>query len=186
MPLAGLFDLVGTITNQCMAIYEMGPWATAVEHAVIDAVGERLGFPAGRFAGLVTSGGSVANLTGLLTARNVTLGDAWSTGLAGRSPAPVLVAQADAHYSVTRSAGILGLGTNQIVLAGLDDKRRMDPQQLDDRLRELRSRGVPIIAVSAFGSSYYEMAVAAGCNDLINKPIDFDMLEPVLHQYLSA
>ncbi len=74
-----------------MAIYEMGPWATAVEHAVIAAVGETLGFPPGQFAGLVTSGGSLANLTGLLTARNVALGDAWHRGLAGRSPAPVLV-----------------------------------------------------------------------------------------------
>jgi L-2,4-diaminobutyrate decarboxylase len=149
IPLAGLFDLVGTITNQCMAIYEMGPWATAVEHAVVGAVGERLGFPAGQFAGLVTSGGSVANLTGLLTARNVTLGDAWSVGLAGRSPAPVLVAQADAHYSVTRSAGILGLGTNQIVLAALDKRRRMEPNRLDDTLKGRRAKGVPVIAVSA-------------------------------------
>lgn len=149
IPLAGLFDLVGAITNQCMAIYEMGPWATAVEHAVIAAVGERLGFPPDQFTGLVTSGGSLANLTGLLTARNVTLGDAWSSGLAGRSPAPVLVAQADAHYSVTRSAGILGLGTNQIVLAQLDNRRRMDPNRLDDTLRDLRARGIPVIAVSA-------------------------------------
>ncbi len=149
IPLAGLFDLVGTITNQCMAIYEMGPWATAVEHAVIDAVGERLGFPAGEFAGLVTSGGSVANLTGLLTARNVTLGDAWSVGLSGRSPAPVLVAQADAHYSVMRSAGILGLGTNQIVPAALDKRRRMDPTRLDETLSGLRKKNIPIIAVSA-------------------------------------
>lgn len=149
VPLAALFDLIGAITNQCMAIYEMGPWATAVEHAVIDAVGERLGFPPGSFAGLVTSGGSLANLTGLLTARNVTLGNAWSAGLAGRSPAPVLVAQADAHYSVTRSAGILGLGTNQIVPAMLDNRRRMDPNRLDDSLAELRQRGIPIIAVSA-------------------------------------
>jgi L-2,4-diaminobutyrate decarboxylase len=149
IPLAGLFDLVGTITNQCMAIYEMGPWATAVEHAVIAAVGELLGFPPGTFSGLVTSGGSVANLTGLLTARNVTLGDAWSVGLAGRSPAPVLIAHADAHYSVTRSAGILGLGTNQIVLADLDSRRRMDPNRLDESLRGLRSKAVPVIAVSA-------------------------------------
>jgi L-2,4-diaminobutyrate decarboxylase len=149
VPLAGLFDLIGTITNQCMAIYEMGPWATAVEHAVIEAVGEKLGFPAGMFAGLITSGGSVANLTGLLTARNITLKDAWSIGMAGRSPPPVLVAQADAHYSVTRSAGILGLGTNQIVLAPLDDRRRMDPNQLDDTLIGLRKKGVSIIAVSA-------------------------------------
>jgi L-2,4-diaminobutyrate decarboxylase len=149
VPLAALFDIVGSVTNQCMAIYEMGPWATAVEHAVIGAVGERLGFPSGRFAGLVTSGGSVANLTGLLTARNVTLGDAWSAGLAGRKPAPVLVAHADAHYSVTRSAGILGLGTDQIILAALDSRRRMDPNQLDHTLSDLRARGVPVIAVSA-------------------------------------
>ena len=31
VPLAGLFDAVGSVTNQVMAIYDMGPWATAVE-----------------------------------------------------------------------------------------------------------------------------------------------------------
>src|SRR5690349_18814355 len=149
VPLAALFDLIGSVTNQVMAIYEMGPWATAVEHAVIDVVGERLGFQPGKFSGLITSGGTLANLTGLLTARNVALGDSWTAGFAGRSPAPVLVAHGDAHYSVTRSAGILGLGTNQIVSAALDDRRRMDPNWLDDCLSSLRSRGVPIVAVAA-------------------------------------
>jgi L-2,4-diaminobutyrate decarboxylase len=61
----------------------------------------------------------------------------------------VLIAHADAHYSVTRSAGILGVGTEQIILAGLDADRRMDANQLDDTLADLRARGVPIIAVSA-------------------------------------
>src|SRR6476646_859151 len=75
VPLAALFDFLGSVTNQVMAIYEMGPWATAVEHAVVDAVGERLGFQPGKFSGLSTSGGTLANLTGLLTARNVALGD---------------------------------------------------------------------------------------------------------------
>src|SRR5262245_46513323 len=149
VPLAALFDFVGSITNQVMAIYEMGPWATSVEHAVIDAVGERLGFEQNKFSGLITSGGTLANLTGLLTARNIAIADSWTAGLAGRRPAPVLVAHADAHYSVTRSAGILGLGTDQIVLAALDDRRRMDPNRLDDTLRDLRSREVPIVAVSA-------------------------------------
>jgi len=149
VPLAALFDLVGAATNQVMAIYEMGPWATAVEHAVIDAVGERLGFTPGQFAGLITSGGTLANLTGLLTARNVALGDAWAAGMSGRRPAPVLVAHADSHYSVARAAGILGLGTEHIIPAALDDRRRMEPNQLDKTLGDLRSRGVPIIAVSA-------------------------------------
>ena len=63
----------------------------------------------GTFAGLITSGGSLANLTGLLTARNVALGDVWATGLSGRQPAPVLVVHSDIHYSVMRAAGILGL-----------------------------------------------------------------------------
>lgn len=42
----------------------------------------------------------------------------------------------------------------------------------------------PIIAVTAYGNSYYRRAIEAGCDDLINKPLDFDKLEPVLEQYL--
>jgi len=42
----------------------------------------------------------------------------------------------------------------------------------------------PIVAITAFGESYYKRAVEAGCNDLIKKPLDFDKLEPVLKEYL--
>jgi CheY-like chemotaxis protein len=45
---------------------------------------------------------------------------------------------------------------------------------------------VPIIAVTAYGKSYYRQAIEAGCDDLINKPLDFDNLEPILEQYLAA
>jgi len=149
MPLAGLFDAVTAITNQVMAIYEMGPWATAIERAVVHKLGEAMGFPAGKFTGLVTSGGSLANLTALLTARNVVLGESWSRGLASHSPAPVLVTHAEAHYCVTRSAGILGFGTDNIVRVGLDKRRRMDVDELDTIVSELRQKNVPIVAVSA-------------------------------------
>lgn len=44
---------------------------------------------------------------------------------------------------------------------------------------------LPIIAVTAHGQSYYRMALEAGCDDLINKPLDFAALEPVLNQYLG-
>lgn len=44
---------------------------------------------------------------------------------------------------------------------------------------------IPIIAVTAYGKSYYRQAIEAGCDDLINKPLDFDNLEPILEQYLS-
>jgi len=149
IPVAGLFDAVGSVTNQVMAIYEMGPWATAVERALIDKLGAEIGWQPGEFSGLVTHGGSIANLTALLTARNVSLGDAWEAGLSGQDRAPVLIAHADAHYCIARSAGILGLGTNNVIKAALDDRRRIDPNRLDETISELRKQNRPIIAVSA-------------------------------------
>ncbi len=44
---------------------------------------------------------------------------------------------------------------------------------------------VPIIAVTAYGNSFYRRAIEAGCDDLINKPLDFNNLEPLLQQYLT-
>jgi L-2,4-diaminobutyrate decarboxylase len=149
VPIAGLFDAVGSLTNQSMAIYEMGPWATAVELAMVGELGEAIGWAPGTFAGSVTHGGSLANLTGLLTARNVVLGEAWDRGLACDGPRPVLLAHADAHYSVARAAGILGLGSRQTVRVGLDGRGRMDPRQLDAELVRLRAQNRPIVAVVA-------------------------------------
>lgn len=48
-----------------------------------------------------------------------------------------------------------------------------------------QSKRVPIIAVTAFGKNYYKKAIEAGCNDLIDKPVDFDSLEPILRSYLA-
>ncbi|OHB73031.1 MAG: hypothetical protein A2V70_02550 [Planctomycetes bacterium RBG_13_63_9] len=149
VPIAGLFDAVGSVTNQVMAVYEMGPWASAVEQAMVNRLGTLIGWPEGDFAGTVTHGGSLANLTALLTARNVTLADAWEKGLADGRPAPVLVAHGEAHYSVTRAAGILGMGTRQIVRADLDERGRIDPNRLDATLSQLRAQNRPIVAVVA-------------------------------------
>ena len=149
VPIAGLFDAVGSVTNQVMAIYEMGPWATAVEQAMIQELGAVIGWAPDTFAGTITHGGSLANLTALLTARNVALGDVWEHGLASDGARPVLLAHADAHYSVARAAGILGLGSRQIVPVGLDARGRMDSQRLDEELVRLRAQNQPIVGVVA-------------------------------------
>jgi L-2,4-diaminobutyrate decarboxylase len=153
VPLAGLFDAVGSVTNQAMAIYDMGPWATAAEWAMVERLGQHIGWRPGEFSGLATHGGSLANLTALLTARNVMLGDCWQRGLARPSQPPAMVVHADAHYSVARSAGILGLGTNQVLRVGLDERRRMDPNKLDEVLRGLRTKEQPVAAVVACACS---------------------------------
>lgn len=149
VPVAGLFDALASITNQVTAIYEMSPWATACETALVEALGEQFGLTPGRFAGVITSGGSLANTTALLTARNVVLPETWEQGGAAYSNSPVLVAHAEAHYCIARTAGILGLGTNQVHKAALDDNRRIDPQQLDAQLGRLGDEGRPVMAVVA-------------------------------------
>ena len=53
-------------------------------------------------------------------------------------------------------------------------------------IREINGKEqVPIIAITAFGKIYYKQAIEAGCNDLIDKPVDLDVLEPVLRHYLG-
>ncbi len=47
-------------------------------------------------------------------------------------------------------------------------------------------RNVPIIAVTAFGSDYKRQATEAGCNELLNKPLDYRILKPMLRQYLDC
>jgi len=44
VPVAGLFDALGSLTNQVMAIYDMGPWATAAEWAMVERLGEQIGW----------------------------------------------------------------------------------------------------------------------------------------------
>jgi CheY-like chemotaxis protein len=54
-------------------------------------------------------------------------------------------------------------------------------------IREIEEEGeyIPIIAVTAFGRLYYKKAIEAGCNELIDKPVDFESLEPVISHYLE-
>lgn len=146
MPVAGLFDAVGSITNQPMAIYEMGPWATVVEHALLRKLSELVGWNPDTSSGLLTHGGSLANLTALLTARNVAFPNCWEDGCPSHA---VIVAHADAHYCVSRSAGILGMGTRQIRSVALDEHRRMDPVALQEVLQDCQASGEKVVAVVA-------------------------------------
>ena len=168
LPLAGLFDAVGSVTNQVMAVYEMGPWSTSVELAMVDKLASYLGWKEGDYAGFVTHGASLANLNALLVARNVALKNCWSAGLGDSSQQrPVVVVQGDIHYSIARAAGILGLGTQQVLKVGLDHRRRMNTEELDRVLSTCREQGRTVIAVVACACS-----TAIGAFDPLNEVAD--------------
>ena len=53
-------------------------------------------------------------------------------------------------------------------------------------IRQLKETSeIPIIAFTASGQFIYQQAIDAGCNALIDKPIDIDKLELIIKQYLE-
>jgi len=45
---------------------------------------------------------------------------------------------------------------------------------------------VPILAVTAYGEYYKDRARDAGCNEVIQKPVEINSLRPKVQQYMSA
>ncbi|HEY2324958.1 MAG TPA: pyridoxal-dependent decarboxylase, partial [Thermoanaerobaculia bacterium] len=93
-------DFVISALNNSTAVWEMSPIGTVIEREVIRWLADLAGYPA-ESEGTAVSGGSAANLTALLAAR------AWWLEHGGERP--VIVASADAHYSVARAAAIMGV-----------------------------------------------------------------------------
>lgn len=44
---------------------------------------------------------------------------------------------------------------------------------------------VPIIALTGFGNSYFHKALQAGCTEMVEKPLDYTKLKPLLNKYLT-
>jgi two-component system cell cycle response regulator DivK len=66
-------------------------------------------------------------------------------------------------------------------LNGLATTRQLR-QHTDARLRQL-----PVIALSAYDPAQHRaVAIAAGCNDYVTKPIDYDRLEKLIETFLPA
>lgn len=148
IPVSSLFEQVSSITNQGMTVYEMGPWASSVERTMIDILGTELGLSKG-FGGILTSGGSLANLTALLTARNKLLSSCWERGVASLSNTAIIFSSSESHYSIDRAAGILGLGSANNIKVDTDDLNRMDPASLEKCIITALSSDQLIIAVVA-------------------------------------
>ncbi len=144
LPIAALTDLMATFSNNAMAIYEMGPASTSIERNVIEWL---LGFFGwGESAnGLLTSGGSLGNLTGLLAARQaVAEYDVWENGVAGDL---AVMVSSQSHYSVDRSVRIMGLGDKGVIKLPVDDQHRIIVDQLPKTLQRAKDEGKIVMAL---------------------------------------
>jgi L-2,4-diaminobutyrate decarboxylase len=156
-PAASLGALIDGLTNNPMAIYEMGPGAAAIEWFVINWMLEKIGWtPApiesGQRAdrtfggGVLTHGGSLANLTALIAARSALRPDAWCQGDQGDL---AVMAPESNHYSIDRAVGILGIGTRNIYRVPCDARGAMRPETLPQTLARIRADGRTPLALVA-------------------------------------
>jgi L-2,4-diaminobutyrate decarboxylase len=153
LPLAALCDFVSSLLNNGMAVYEMGPASTAMEHHVLRWMAGQLGLP-DTAGGVLTSGGSVGNLTALLAARQAKAGfDAWNAGSTAGPPLTVLVAET-AHYCLARATKVMGWGSSGITPVPVDAHFRLRPEALEDALAAATRAGRrPIAVVASAGST---------------------------------
>jgi L-2,4-diaminobutyrate decarboxylase len=149
LPAAIWTEALTAALNQSLAVWEMSPVATVLEHRVIRWLSDLAGFgPAS--GGTLTTGGTEATLTALLAARAAALPDSWTAGLS--SPAPLLVCGEHVHYAVARAAGILGLGMSHVVKIP-SHNYAMDVGALRTALDQSTREARPIMAIVATAGS---------------------------------
>ncbi len=143
IPIGALSNLIGGLLNNGMAVYEMGTAPTAMERIVTDWLCEKIGF-AKEARGFLTSGGTLANLTALITARNMKVKDSWDDG--NNQPLGIMVSE-EAHYCVNRAAKIMGLGEQGIIKVPVTQQWSLDTEQLENYLADAKSKGIHVFAI---------------------------------------
>ncbi len=145
LPIGIWMESVIGMLNQSLAVWEMSPTASIIEHQIVGWLAKLAGYGAGA-GGTMTSGGTEANFTALLAARNAALPNAWDEGV-GADP-PLVVYGEHAHYAVTRAIGQLGMGRKRgISVASRNYK--IDIDLLRSTLLRLNDERKKVMAVVA-------------------------------------
>lgn len=146
-------DAVAAMLNQNCNLWTLSPAANAIERKVIAWFADLLGFGE-EAGGLITSGGSMANLTALTTARDHHLGDcARMEGLQDRRSALVVYSSDQVHSSIDKAVSILGLGTRNLRRLATDSQFRMRLDLLAQAVDDDRKAGrTPFCVVGSAGT----------------------------------
>lgn len=152
---AGAFaDLLASAVNSSVTSWRSAPGATQVEKTLVRWLGTLIGYDENA-QGLLTSGGSMANLTALLIAHRVKGGSAISeTGISGSGARMMIYASDQIHFSVVKAADILGLGKQSVRLLPSDKDFRMDASALREAVQTDLAAGLrPFCVVASAGTA---------------------------------
>lgn len=152
-------EAVLSAVNSSLDTWDQSAGATMIERRLIQWAAERLEL-GGNADGVFTSGGSQSNLQALLIARNHAVAglrrDPARSGL--RLPALLdslrIFTSEDSHFSIRKSASMLGLGFDAVVPVPCTADHRMDPAALARAMAEARDAGlVPMAVVATAGTT---------------------------------
>jgi glutamate/tyrosine decarboxylase-like PLP-dependent enzyme len=144
---SALGDFLAAVGNKYAGIFFTGPGPVRMENMLVRWVADLVGYPRGA-AGNIASGGSIANLTAIVTAR-----DAHSLR-AIHYPSAVVYLTSQAHHSIEKALRIAGMGEAPIRQVPMDSVYRMRPDALEQAIDFDRARGLrPWLVIAAAGTT---------------------------------
>ncbi len=154
-----LAELILTSINSSLDTWDQSAGGTLIEQKIIDWSCQQLEM--GELAdGIFTSGGSQSNLMALLLARDhycETQLDNHSIkhhGLPEQAPKFRIFTSEMSHFSVQKSAALLGLGYKSVVTVDCDHKFKMKPEALKKAINRAKNNGfIPIAVIATAGTT---------------------------------
>jgi len=142
---AALADYLSLAVNRYVGVWNAAPALVAIESAAIEWLRTLVGYADGA-RGILTSGGSMSNLIGLVTARRNRLGDDFSRA--------VIYVSEETHHSMYKAAMLAGFPEHSLREIRVDAKRRMRADALEDAIRADRAAGLqPFFVVASAGTT---------------------------------
>lgn len=147
LPTAAIADLVADLLNRFTGLTAAAPALARLEADVLQWLAEEFGYgPDAR--GLLTSGGSLANLAAIVTARLDRLGEEADLRQA------VVLTSSQAHHSVAKAVRLAGLPSSAVVAVAVDERLRLRPDALQAAIEAARDAGRrPFMLVSSAGTT---------------------------------
>lgn len=152
-------ELIASSVNTAVETWDQSGGATLMEQTLINWVAEKTGFPGGSADGVFTSGGSQSNLMGLLLARDAACDKHFNhsvkrLGLPEGAHKLRIFASETSHFSIQKSASILGLGYDSVITVPCDRFYCMNPEALSSLLDQTIGEGnIPMAIVATAGTT---------------------------------
>jgi aromatic-L-amino-acid decarboxylase len=151
-PVGAYGDLIASALNANITCWRSGPAGTELERLVVRWLGALIGYDA-QANGLLTSGGSMANMIALMIASRSKFNNASRQGLWNAGPPMTVYASEEVHMSIAKAADILGIGRDQVRTIACDERQRMRVDALRQSIQiDLREGLRPFCVVGSAGT----------------------------------